>query len=204
MICPKCGHEGRETDRFCVKCATKLVPTADEIDAAAEAAAAELENLDAPFEQAAERAAAEIDTLDEAFGEIPSAPLPEEPIPFAEPIPQEPVQAPVFAEPVKLPDEIEPATLQPAEEGSSKPLTTWGFVWRTLLFMIPVFCMIPLFVMAFASGINKNSRSYARSVLIFMLVALLLLLGGAAALFVIFNGQDVITGVKDWLVNLLS
>lgn len=56
-----------------------------------------------------------------------------------------------------------------------KPLSTWSFIWRKLLFMIPIVNIVVLFVFAFAEGINKNSRSYARAALIGLLTAAVLL-----------------------------
>lgn len=37
-----------------------------------------------------------------------------------------------------------------------KPLSTWSFIWRKLLFMIPIVNIVVLFVFAFAEGINKT------------------------------------------------
>ena len=203
MICPKCGHEAKDTDRFCVKCATKLVPSADEIEAAAEAAANEISQQEAQYMQE-EPAAYEPEspsTLNEAFSEIPAAPLPE-----TVPAVSESYAAAPAPEAPESPEISEPVTLNKVEKssGNCKPLTTWGFIWRILLFMIPIFNMIPLFVFAFASGINKNSRSFARAVLILMLIGVILVLGGIAALFVIYNGQGIIEGLRQTLLGWLS
>lgn len=96
-----------------------------------------------------------------------------------------------------------PETAAPAAKGAKKkrdmapcrPLSTWGFVWRTLLFMIPVVNLIFLFVFAFADGINENSRSYARSWLILLLAGVILAVIGAVLCYVF---RDSIT---DWFVR---
>ncbi len=59
-----------------------------------------------------------------------------------------------------------------------KPLTTWGYIWRIILFSIPVLNIIPLFALAFSSGINKNSKRFASAVLILMLIAVVIGLAG--------------------------
>lgn len=93
--------------------------------------------------------------------------------------------------------------LLPAQKGAKKkremapcrPLSTWGFIWRTLLFMIPVVNLIFLFVFAFADGINENSRSYARSWLILLLLGSILVVVGAVFCYIF---RDSIT---DWFVR---
>lgn len=93
--------------------------------------------------------------------------------------------------------------LLPEQKGAKKkremapcrPLSTWGFIWRTLLFMIPVVNLIFLFVFAFADGINENSRSYARSWLILLLLGSILVVVGAVFCYIF---RDSIT---DWFVR---
>ena len=79
-----------------------------------------------------------------------------------------------------------------------KPLSTWGFFWRTFLFMIPVLNIVLLFVFAFADGINENSRAYARSCLIYMLFAALMLIAGAVLIYIFADS------VSAWLSRALS
>lgn len=181
MICPNCGHESKENDRFCVMCATKLVPTAEEIDSAAKAAVSELDRLEAPFEPAPVPSAIaeepEVSTLDEAFA------------------PQEEAPAPVIEDPR---DNVQTCT---RTEANDKPLTTWGFIWRILLISIPIFNIIPLFVFAFASGINKNSRGFARAILIIMLVSLIIALIGAAVLLFVYNGQSLVDSIRGFFTQ---
>lgn len=184
MICPNCGHPAKDTDRFCVKCATKLI---EDMPAEAAEEIAEAAEQTEPFMQQS------------FFAEEPvRAPEPEfvpEPEPVYAPAPEpvfvpEPAAEPArVEEPAAAPETVE----EPYKDCPSicKPLTTWGFVWRILLFCIPVFNMIPLFIMAFASGINKNSKSFARAVLLLMLISFVIALVCAAVLLFVYNWDKV-------------
>ena len=57
-----------------------------------------------------------------------------------------------------------------------KPLSTWSYIWRGVLFSIPIIGLVLLFVFAFAQGINENSRSFARAWLIKLLVGLIVVI----------------------------
>ena len=223
MICPKCGHEAKETDRFCVICATKLEPAAEikaEVEAsgvavnafedeaeptlgrvedAAAVAQAQAEEVEKNAEAVIQHPAEKIEEVDLAVAEKTKAELKAE----KKAAKQAEKEAKKAAKAENGEVEIEPAEANDTC-GSSKPLTTWGFIWRIFLILIPIFNIIPLFVFAFASGINKNSRSFARAVLIYILIGVLLLLAAGTALFILFNGQDVIANVKGWLLSVLQ
>ena len=83
-----------------------------------------------------------------------------------------------------------------------KPLSTWSFIWRKLLFMIPIVNIIVLFVFAFAEGINKNSRSYARAALIGLLTAAVLF--AAAAVLCYLYTDEIIGWVRSLVEKLMS
>ncbi|MCR5610918.1 MAG: zinc ribbon domain-containing protein [Clostridiales bacterium] len=68
-----------------------------------------------------------------------------------------------------------------------RPLSVWGFFWRTVLFAIPVVNIIPLFVFAFAPGINKNSKNYASAILILLLIGLIV---SVIVGFLVFSSTD--------------
>ena len=122
------------------------------------------------------------------------APKPEEaaPAPQPEPEPCDPIaeEEPSEAEPVFDPDpdaqindepeDDEEADVKPERTSRriitriERPLSVWGFIWRTIVFAIPVVNIIPLFVLAFAPGINKNSKNYASAVLILLLIGLII------------------------------
>lgn len=136
-------------------------------------------------------------------------PVPEEePIPVEEPVPEEdpvPVPEPELAEaPVFEPEPIvvPPVKEAPAETKSilDKPLSVWGYLWRIVLFAIPIFNIIPLFTMAFSSGINKNSKHFASAVLIIMIVGMLICIGLLIAALVISDP----TSIRDALTRFVS
>ena len=83
-----------------------------------------------------------------------------------------------------------------------KPLSTWSFIWRKLLFMIPIVNIVVLFVFAFAEGINKNSRSYARAALIGLLTAAVLF--AAAAVLCYLYTDEIIGWVRSLVEKLMS
>ncbi|MBR5948440.1 MAG: zinc-ribbon domain-containing protein [Clostridia bacterium] len=169
MKCPNCGNPIEGNSLFCTNCGGRL----DNIDAASN---------EGSFSETAQSAEAPLDNLNPP--ETPAAPAY--------------VNTAALA---KKPQRAEPAAH--AQKGAKKkrdmapcrPLSTWGFIWRTLLFCIPVVNLIFLFVFAFADGINENSRSYARSWLILMLVGVILFVIGAVICY-IFRDQ-----ITDWFVR---
>lgn len=216
MICPNCGYHAKDTDKFCVRCATRLVP---DIEAAVENAVEEAgDAIDRTVDNAAEEAAEAVDSavedavceINEAADTIEEAAAdavneirdaaeavyePEAPAaPIMPVVPVMPIREEAPAEPVK-----EQPAAEPVCECSrlAKPLTTWGFVWRILLFCIPILSMIPLFVMAFASGINKNSRSFARAVLIFLLALFVIAVCAFIYLLIAYGGEAITNYVSN-------
>ena len=95
------------------------------------------------------------------------------PAPGSEP---ESAPAPEF-EPMPKPESNpahRPRAAVSAYGSNDAPLSIWGYMWRTVLFSIPIVNIIVLFVFAFASGINKNSKNYASAMLILGLICIVL------------------------------
>lgn len=88
-------------------------------------------------------------------------------------------------------------------EFPTKPLSAWSYIWRELIFLIPIVNIIALFIFAFAEGINKNSRSFARSRLIFALIITLMFIAGVI-LFYIYSDEVILwlRGALEWLTML--
>lgn len=88
-------------------------------------------------------------------------------------------------------------------EFPTKPLSAWSYIWREFIFLIPIVNIIVLFIFAFAEGINKNSRSFARSRLVYALIITLMLIVGVI-LFYIYSDEVILwlRGALEWLATL--
>lgn len=80
----------------------------------------------------------------------------------------------------------------------ARPMRTAGFFGTQLLLLIPVINIILLFVWAFRRRSNFNRKAYARSILIWILIALLLLLAGLLAMIILRVPID----INDWIDRL--
>ena len=80
----------------------------------------------------------------------------------------------------------------------ARPMRTAGFFGTQFLLLIPVINIILLFVWAFRRRSNFNRKAYARSILIWILIALLLLLAGLLAMIILRVPID----INDWIDRL--
>lgn len=71
-----------------------------------------------------------------------------------------------------------------------RPVRTGGFFFTELLLLIPIINLILLFVWAFRKRTNLNRKAFARSLLIWILIALLLLLAGLIVMIVLQMPTD--------------
>lgn len=205
MNCPNCGKETYEDALFCTGCGARLniidapsVESADTYDVdAAKAESPEQECAEFVCADEAENAAyaqAASDTIDTEPGYAPergdsnaTAPMHEKPHSYAaaqNAAAAQPIAAAAASRPKQVPQD-------------SSPLSTWGFFWREFLSLIPFINIIVLFILAFANGINVNSRSFARSRLIYMLILALLII--AAAIVVIIYIKPIAELINRWL-----
>ena len=195
-FCIKCGSLLKQPE-----------PVEEAVEAVEEAVVAPAEAVEEAVEapaEAVEEAVEEVrdipaEAIEEAedFGIEPAEPFAEPSAePFAVPV-EEPIAEPApVVEPVVEPEPIpavmpaeepvkpEPVVCSPVKEAPAetksvldKPLSVWGYLWRIVLFSIPIFNIIPLFTMAFSSGINKNSKHFASAVLILMIIGMLICIG---------------------------
>ena len=167
MICPNCGFAAKDNDRFCIKCGSLLkqpAPVEEAVESVEEAAEAPVEAVEEAVEapvEAVEEAVEEVREIPieaaeevEEFGIEPADPYAapvEEPAPAVEPDPVVEPEPVVVPEPIVEPEPVvvpEPAPVKeaPAETKSilDKPLSVWGYLWRIVLFSIPIFNIIPL------------------------------------------------------------
>ena len=189
MNCPNCGLAAGENDKFCIGCGTRLaVPVPPAEEAKPEVVP---EHITENIEKAVEDINPE-DEVKEAAAEAPSPVIPPVPEPApepAEPVKEPEVPAPAVIDPkpledipvkIEYEDEAKETETAPVMNRLNKPLSVWGYIWRILLFSLPILNIIPLFVMAFSRGINRNSKHFASAVLILMLIALILCVCGLA------------------------
>lgn len=214
MTCPNCGKETYEGALFCTGCGARLniiteapAENADALNPAcpseavspapecAEFVCADDDKCPKPTETSAEPAC---DGLAEAAAE-PSSASEGIAAPGA-PIPNKVCSNPTVASaPSSSP--VPPSVSAPAKPKETqqdiRPLSTWSFIWREFIFFIPIVNIIVLFVMAFANGINVNSRSFARSRLIYMLIFTLLFI--AAAVFAVIHINSISMYLNQWI-----
>ena len=156
MKCPECGMEIEEGAKFCTGCGYRMDGT--------------------------EPVPAETNEGDETYSKPAGTyPVSQEPVGAAPYVNTAAAGAAVAAKPaannVKLPREKR--AMAPC-----KPLSTWAFVWRSIVYTIPVIGLILLFVFAFAKNVNENSKSHARSKLIFALIAAIVAIAGTILFFI--------------------
>ncbi|HRN14309.1 MAG TPA: zinc-ribbon domain-containing protein [Clostridia bacterium] len=165
MICPNCGKEAADGALFCTGCGGRLdnLPKQEKMTASENSNNDDSSVMDAVFTSDAADGTHETNSgntvaensdvagADENSGERMSAANDNN----------------LKAQPANRISTEKNKNAAPCESAAAvqppvKPLSTWSFIWRKLLFMIPIVNIVVLFVFAFAEGINKNSRSYAR------------------------------------------
>lgn len=211
MNCPKCGTPIENGLSFCTECGTRLdIALEEAAETAANSASETIENIACEAGQSVNNA---VETAQGAYtpAEPPASetelPKHEQPAaPAVEPKPYVNAAAFVNNKPASAVKTQQPAAKKSkVNRAPCKPLSTWGFVWRTFLFLIPVLNLILLFSLAFSEGVNENTRSYARSWLIYMLIGALLVVA-AAVLWYFFAPQiaDFISGFADKLQSFVK
>lgn len=209
MNCPNCGKETFEGALYCMGCggrvdgkevAAEISMPADaletiidqQVDAAKEVSVDEKNNED------------EKKSLNETFKETEVR----KPALFSEAAGEE--ESGKRARRKKTAEEIEDKVREAKKIKSipriAKPIKSFGFFWREIVCLIPLVNIIVLFVLAFAEGININSRSYARAKLIKYLIFILCL--SAGTVFFFLNSAAILEWLSEvfaiWYENLNS
>ena len=205
MICPNCGKEAADGALFCTGCGGRLdnLPKQEKMTASENSNNDDSSVMDAVFTSDAADGTHETNSgntvaensgvagADENSGERMSAANDDN----------------LKAQPANENSTEKDKNAAPCESAAAvqtpvKPLSTWSFIWRKLLFMIPIVNIVVLFVFAFAEGINKNSRSYARAALIGLLTAAVLF--AAAAVLCYLYTDEIIGWVRSLVEKLMS
>ena len=178
MKCPNCGFEAGENDKFCIGCGTRLAAPETPVEAPVPEVP-EAAEVPEKIEEAIENAAPETEKAEKAAEEVKEAVSPVIPtVVPAEPVEAKPVVEPAPAPiPVKIEYKDDEECAAPTLNKLNKPLSVWGYIWRIILFSLPILNIIPLFVMAFSKGINRNSKHFASAVLVLMLIGLIISVG---------------------------
>lgn len=205
MICPNCGKEAADGALFCTGCGGRLdnLPKQEKMTASENSNNDDSSVMDAVFTSDAADGTHETNSgntvaensgvagADENSGERMGAANDDNL--KAQPANEISTEKDKNAAPCESAAAVQPPV---------KPLNTWSFIWRKLLFMIPIVNIVVLFVFAFAEGINKNSRSYARAALIGLLTAALLF--AVAAVLCYLYTDEIIGWVRSLVEKLMS
>ena len=195
MICPNCGKEAADGALFCTGCGGRLdnLPKQEKMTASENSNNDDSSVMDAVLTNSGNTVAENSDVAgaDENSGERMSAANDDNL--KAQPANEISTEKDKNAAPCESAAAVQPPV---------KPLSTWSFIWRKLLFMIPIVNIVVLFVFAFAEGINKNSRSYARAALIGLLTAAVLF--AAAAVLCYLYTDEIIGWVRSLVEKLMS
>lgn len=169
MYCLKCGSQMAEGTKFCITCGAKM------------------ENDESVQTPAAQEAAVSVESSAAVAGEstypkAPPQPVQQQPNPTAvnyspaPPQPAQPVQQPQPAKASYPPAATQPVV--PAKPEKITPLPVWKYIGIFLIMGIPILGLVMVFVWAFGSSFNRNTKNYARAVLITFLIFLLLSIVG--------------------------
>lgn len=197
MFCENCGNFLPEDAKFCHNCGAKVSVAGTESQTAQEAAA----SADTVQVDAAPAADTVIQTEQQAVPAEPTGyepqpepvapaaqPSPAYPAPQPEPVryapPQPAPQAPTYQQPAQAQTQAyqQPAVPKsqsaPAIAKSERPLPVWKFMGIMLLTGIPIIGFIMILVWSFGNSCNKNTKNFARAVLIFGIIGFILTIVG--------------------------
>lgn len=202
MYCEKCGNPIAEGSKFCMNCGARAETDASSGQAVQEAAAsAEAPVLerepaaeakvsgDKPTEEdmsaaengpaAEEKAAVEPQSAPIRPSTVQPSPQPAAVQPAPQPAPyQRPQSAPTQTAPSQANQQpiqqMQPPAAQKPEKVS--PLPVWKFMGIFILIAIPVVSLIMTLVWSFGSSCNRNTKNFARALLIFKILGLIYLI----------------------------
>jgi hypothetical protein len=194
MFCENCGNPIPEDSKFCLNCGAKTegVEAGGEVIQETTTVTDEIVTEKIPDTETVlqtEQQPAPAEQQPAPTELIQSEPQPKPVPPVVQPKPVPPVVQPKLAKPAPKPEAPryaqEPvdqnqnyqqtnAPMQPEITKKDKPLPTWKFVGILLLGGIPIVNLIMILVWSFGKSWNRNTKSYARAVLILLIISFLL------------------------------
>lgn len=163
MFCEKCGNQIPDDSKFCLNCGAQNDSAQSVQDVEQEAAA----STDAASAATVNEAAADTQPAIAQEPELEQPRVQPEPVKAAPPVQPAPQPAPYMG--------AVPPTQQYAVEPRPEkvnPLPTWKFIGMFILNGIPVIGLIMVLVWSFGSSFNRNTKSFARAILILRIIGL--------------------------------
>jgi hypothetical protein len=187
MYCLNCGSQMAEGSKFCISCGTKYESGEPVQETAAQEAAVSVESTAAVEEtaQIISQPAASQPAVSQ-----PAAPQPVQqtaepaqeaqsktvPPAITRPIPQQPVMSAQQQNNMIQQTVSQTAMLLKPEKIT--PLPVWKYIGIFLIMGVPILGIVMVFVWAFGSSFNRNTKNYARAILITFLIMLVLTIVG--------------------------
>ncbi len=182
MFCENCGSQLPEGAKFCLNCGAKA-EAAETADTAVQEAAAATDTVEVDAMTDVEDVSASAETapvdMPDQQPAVQPGPVKPEPQPTPQPVQAKsaPQPAPRQVPPAQSYQQPAPPMEQPAvlkKPEKVNPIPVWKFIGIILLQGIPVIGLIMILVWSFGGSFNRNTRNYARAVLVLGLIGLAL------------------------------